>query len=221
MLPAAVLTAVAIAGWLASLGIPRVRAGAAPTSRVPRNPIARDVEATAACWLVQTADADRPGDRLLLSSGDPDAGQRQALRRKRAATERTATPAYLMLALVVGVGLGSVLAGIWSGGRVELGIVPLGAIGIVVMSVGLFRGRQYRRAGKRLAAAPSLFPDARRPASSWGSPPGCSMFRSKRSCSTAVRGKSAARCWPPATSSPSPASSRPRNPVTSCRMCCT
>jgi acyl-[acyl-carrier-protein]-phospholipid O-acyltransferase/long-chain-fatty-acid--[acyl-carrier-protein] ligase len=45
---------------------------------------------------------------------------------------------YLMLALVVGVGLGSVLAGIWSGGRVEVGIVPLGAIGIVVMSVGLF-----------------------------------------------------------------------------------
>src|SRR5262249_34359013 len=44
----------------------------------------------------------------------------------------------LMLALVIGIGLGSVLAGIWSGGRVELGIVPLGAMGIVVTSLALF-----------------------------------------------------------------------------------
>jgi len=36
--------------------------------------------------------------------------------------------------LVAGVGIGSVLAGYWSGGKVELGIVPLGALGIVVSS---------------------------------------------------------------------------------------
>jgi acyl-[acyl-carrier-protein]-phospholipid O-acyltransferase/long-chain-fatty-acid--[acyl-carrier-protein] ligase len=45
---------------------------------------------------------------------------------------------WLLLALVVGVALGSVLAGIWSGGRVELGIVPLGAVLIVVTSLALF-----------------------------------------------------------------------------------
>src|SRR5262249_25705251 len=33
---------------------------------------------------------------------------------------------------------GSLLAGLWSGGRVELGIVPLGAAGIAVMSLALF-----------------------------------------------------------------------------------
>ena len=36
----------------------------------------------------------------------------------------------LLASLIVGVGLGSVLAGIWSGGKVELGILPLGAGGL-------------------------------------------------------------------------------------------
>lgn len=40
--------------------------------------------------------------------------------------------------LVLGVGLGSVLAGIWSGGTVELGIVPLGATGITISAFLLF-----------------------------------------------------------------------------------
>jgi len=44
----------------------------------------------------------------------------------------------LLIALVVGVGLGSVLAGVWSGGRVELGILPLGAGGLVVTAFLLF-----------------------------------------------------------------------------------
>ncbi|MEE9603523.1 MAG: MFS transporter, partial [Thermoguttaceae bacterium] len=44
----------------------------------------------------------------------------------------------LLISLVIGVGLGSILAGVWSGGRVELGILPLGAGGIVVSSILLF-----------------------------------------------------------------------------------
>ncbi len=40
--------------------------------------------------------------------------------------------------LAIGVGAGSVLAGVWSGGRVELGIVPLGAAGIAASSMLLF-----------------------------------------------------------------------------------
>ena len=44
----------------------------------------------------------------------------------------------LLLALVVGVGLGSVLAGLWSSGRVELGILPLGAGGLAFSAVMLF-----------------------------------------------------------------------------------
>lgn len=43
----------------------------------------------------------------------------------------------LLLALVAGVGLGSVLAGKWSEGRVELGILPLGAGGMVIAAIFL------------------------------------------------------------------------------------
>ena len=53
------------------------------------------------------------------------------------ATEQSqVTP--LLIALVIGVGLGSVVAGIWSGGRVELGILPLGAGGLAIGSLLLF-----------------------------------------------------------------------------------
>lgn len=44
----------------------------------------------------------------------------------------------MLVILVAGVGMGSVLAGLWSGGKVELGIVPLGALGIAASSVSLF-----------------------------------------------------------------------------------
>ena len=44
----------------------------------------------------------------------------------------------LLAILVVGLGIGSVLAGIWSGGRVELGIVPLGALGIATSALLLY-----------------------------------------------------------------------------------
>ena len=44
----------------------------------------------------------------------------------------------LLAILVGGLGAGSVLAGWWSGGKVELGIVPLGTIGIIVSSLMLF-----------------------------------------------------------------------------------
>ena len=46
--------------------------------------------------------------------------------------------APLLAALVIGIGVGSVLAGVWSAGRVELGILPLGALGLVIMPLLLF-----------------------------------------------------------------------------------
>lgn len=44
----------------------------------------------------------------------------------------------LAIALVIGVGLGSVLAGVMSGGKVELGLVPLGAIVVCTGSLCLY-----------------------------------------------------------------------------------
>ncbi|MFO0906481.1 MAG: acyl-[ACP]--phospholipid O-acyltransferase [Pirellulales bacterium] len=53
--------------------------------------------------------------------------------------------APLLAALALGVGVGSVLAGIWSQGRVELGIVPLGGFLLAFCSMLLFtvRGTLY------------------------------------------------------------------------------
>ncbi|MGE3780065.1 MAG: MFS transporter [Pirellulaceae bacterium] len=53
-----------------------------------------------------------------------------------ALTESAKVP--LLISLVFGVGVGSVLAGIWSGGHVELGILPLGAAGIALCAMLLF-----------------------------------------------------------------------------------
>jgi acyl-[acyl-carrier-protein]-phospholipid O-acyltransferase/long-chain-fatty-acid--[acyl-carrier-protein] ligase len=44
----------------------------------------------------------------------------------------------LLISLVIGVGLGSILAGVWSGNHIELGILPLGAFGVSVCSMLLF-----------------------------------------------------------------------------------
>src|SRR6185295_10155531 len=44
----------------------------------------------------------------------------------------------LLVALILGVCVGSVLAGLCSGDHVELGLVPLGALGIAIASVLLF-----------------------------------------------------------------------------------
>jgi acyl-[acyl-carrier-protein]-phospholipid O-acyltransferase / long-chain-fatty-acid--[acyl-carrier-protein] ligase len=46
--------------------------------------------------------------------------------------------APMLAALVIGIGIGSVLAGVWSAGRVELGILPLGALGLVAVPVALY-----------------------------------------------------------------------------------
>jgi acyl-[acyl-carrier-protein]-phospholipid O-acyltransferase/long-chain-fatty-acid--[acyl-carrier-protein] ligase len=46
--------------------------------------------------------------------------------------------APLLVTLVIGIGVGSVLAGLWSKGHVELGILPVGALGLVIGSMLLF-----------------------------------------------------------------------------------
>jgi acyl-[acyl-carrier-protein]-phospholipid O-acyltransferase/long-chain-fatty-acid--[acyl-carrier-protein] ligase len=48
---------------------------------------------------------------------------------------------YLNVALALGIGLGSVSAGYLSGGKIEYGLVPLGAFGLSAMSTSLCVGR--------------------------------------------------------------------------------
>ena len=100
----------------------------------------------------------------------------------------------LLLALVLGVGFGSVLAGIWSGGRIELGILPLGAFGVAVCSMLLFTdGRQLIEpvAGhwQRHGLGPASTVLARGPV------PACFRSRWRHTCSIAARRRNEARCW--------------------------
>lgn len=44
----------------------------------------------------------------------------------------------LLVALVAGLGTGAVLAGLLSRGRIELGLLPVGAVGMIIFSVSLF-----------------------------------------------------------------------------------
>jgi acyl-[acyl-carrier-protein]-phospholipid O-acyltransferase / long-chain-fatty-acid--[acyl-carrier-protein] ligase len=51
---------------------------------------------------------------------------------------------FLMTSLALGIGMGSMLAGRWSGAKVEFGLVPLGAVGLGLCSVCLsFSYRSY------------------------------------------------------------------------------
>jgi len=128
-IPAALL-GVAVAGWMTSLLIRAVPA-ADPERRVPVNPFAETWAA------LRRLGSNRPLMRAALGIAffwllaslaqmNIDVYGIQELKRSQG-------DIGLMLGiLVLGLGAGSVLAGYWSSGRVELGIVPLGALGIVV-----------------------------------------------------------------------------------------
>lgn len=135
-LPAVVtVLAIAVIGWLLSLGI-RPLPAADPTLRMPRNPWAETLTS------LRHLESDRPLLRAAmgiaffwtLSSlaltnmdqlGEADLGLTQD------------SIGWLGMSLVLGVGIGSMLAGWWSNGHVELGIVPLGALGIAFWSMML------------------------------------------------------------------------------------
>ncbi|MCB9899117.1 MAG: MFS transporter [Planctomycetes bacterium] len=124
--------AVAVIGFLTSLGVPKV-APARPLAEIPRNPFAESwstwcdvrknrtllytVLGVGHFWLLgallQLELIDYAKETLGLGDGGA---------------------ALLMNSALIGIAVGSLLAARWSEGRVELGLVPLGA---AAMSVGL------------------------------------------------------------------------------------
>ncbi|MDA1214685.1 MAG: MFS transporter, partial [Planctomycetota bacterium] len=140
IVPASILLGVAVVGWMTSLMIQHLPAADA-ARRFPLNPfyetwkslsllksdvpLLRTTLGIAFFWMLAS---------LAQMNIDPFGEEVLSLDKTKNASEI----GILMAALVVGSGLGSVLAGIWSGGKVELGIVPLGAIGITLSSLLLF-----------------------------------------------------------------------------------
>ena len=132
-LPAVALIGTAALGWLASLLI-RPLPAANPVCVFPTNP-------AASTWNnLKFLCSDRPTLRVALGIAffwsmaalaqlNIDTYTIHELER----TQREVGPLLGVLAL--GVGVGSVLAGLWSGGKVELGIVPLAALVIAASSL--------------------------------------------------------------------------------------
>jgi acyl-[acyl-carrier-protein]-phospholipid O-acyltransferase/long-chain-fatty-acid--[acyl-carrier-protein] ligase len=138
-LAAIVLIGVAVVGTLTSLPIPALTAGD-PTRRFPW-------DAPQQTWRdLRTLASNLPLMRVALGIAffyalaalaqlNIDQLASEGLAGAQVA-ESAKSP--LLLALIAGVCVGSVLAGIWSGDHVELGILPLGAFGVALFSLLLF-----------------------------------------------------------------------------------
>lgn len=206
---------VAIAGWLAALRLRHVPA-ADPQAPPPVNALAstgrdlgelfgsRKLLATAAgivfFWAL-AAIAQLNVDQFAFESG--------------ATSQTQIVP--LLVALVGGIGLGSLLAGklsrrgIDEGSAVDLGFVPLGGL---VMTIGCFALALCGTGIFPADAASGGFPGrSSHPSSGWwcsASVPACSTCRSKPICRSRARRPAGARSSPRSTCSCSPACSWPR-----------
>lgn len=152
---AAALLGVAVLGTVASLYIRRLPA-ANPERRIEINPItetapalrllfsdvrlARTALGIAFFWMLAS---------LSQLNIDPFGEQVLGLPKEQVGV--------LMAVLVAGMGFGSVLAGWWSGGRVELGIVPLGAIGIIVSALFTFLASTFMDSTLSPMAQPAFY----------------------------------------------------------------
>ncbi|MHC4404932.1 MAG: MFS transporter [Planctomycetota bacterium] len=127
----ATLIGVALVGWIASLFIGRLRP-ANPSRRFPfemagqtfrdlrtlatRRPLLLASLASAYFWALG-----------LLANVNVDKFARPEL-----VTDQQHV-GWLLGILMLGIGIGSALAGIWSAGKVELGLVPIGAFGMALV----------------------------------------------------------------------------------------
>ncbi len=130
---AVVLIGVAVLGWIASLFIGRLKP-ANPQRVFPKNPAAQTVRDLAALA------AKRP--ILLAALGSTYFWSLGVLAQlnidKFAQFELLVQQEYvgfLLAVLTLGIGVGAFVAGIWSAGKIELGIVPLGAAGMAIAAI--------------------------------------------------------------------------------------
>jgi acyl-[acyl-carrier-protein]-phospholipid O-acyltransferase/long-chain-fatty-acid--[acyl-carrier-protein] ligase len=132
---AVVLLGIAVVGWLASLSIKRLPA-ADPQRRIPLNPFLQ-------CYF-DLKELCRHRILLLAAVGSTyfwTLGLLIQLTIDKLAVPELVGPrgqafvGPMLGILTLGIGLGSMLAGVWSHGRIERGLVPFGALGITVVSL--------------------------------------------------------------------------------------
>jgi acyl-[acyl-carrier-protein]-phospholipid O-acyltransferase / long-chain-fatty-acid--[acyl-carrier-protein] ligase len=138
LLPAAVLVGLAVAGWLAALALVR-RPAADPAAAAPWNALGRTWRDLADLAAHRELAAAAAGIVFFWALGAV-----AQLNVDQYATEAGATAqgqiVPLLVALVSGIGLGSLVAGRVSTRGINLGLVPAGALVMAVASVALACG---------------------------------------------------------------------------------
>ncbi len=133
---AVVLIGLAVAGWIASLMIMKLQA-ANPSRTFPWDMASQTLRDLTILGTDRALLRVALGTTFFWSLALMVQLNIDQFAFEGGATEQQQVSA-LLAALIVGVGLGSVLAGLWSGGKVELGILPLGAGGLAVFSFLLY-----------------------------------------------------------------------------------
>jgi len=131
--PALVLIGVAVVGTLTSLLIPRLTA-ANPQRQFELNPAAAVARDMRTLWKDRVIRRTALGIAFFWMLASLAQSNVDPFGEFTLGMEKT-TVGLLGAILVVGLGAGSVIAGLVSGDKVELGIVPIGAMGIAVSSV--------------------------------------------------------------------------------------
>ncbi len=135
-LSASVLVGFALVGLLASVFVTRI-AAANPARRFPWNSARQTWTDLRSLWIHRGLWRVAWGITFFWSLGTLANLNIDQFAFARGASRQTeVTP--LLACLVAGIGGGSVLAGILSRGKIELGLLPLGAFGIASSLLGLF-----------------------------------------------------------------------------------
>jgi acyl-[acyl-carrier-protein]-phospholipid O-acyltransferase/long-chain-fatty-acid--[acyl-carrier-protein] ligase len=154
-IPAVTLVGIAVAGTATSLMV-RTPSAAAPEKPLEWNPVTETWPAlrllAADVRILRTALGI--GFFWMLASlaqlnVDPFANEGLHLPKEHVG--------ILMAVLVAGLGAGSVLAGVWSQGKVELGIVPLGALGIAISGFSVYVASRFVDPSSAIASQPAFY----------------------------------------------------------------
>lgn len=132
---AAALLGVAAIGLGSSFFIGRL-APANRSARFPFNPFFQVGRDLAFLWSMRALLAAALASGLFWGLGAMSQPAIDKLARPELVTEQHFV-GYLLAALNIGIAFGAFLAGLWSAGRIELGLVPWGALGIVLMALGV------------------------------------------------------------------------------------
>jgi acyl-[acyl-carrier-protein]-phospholipid O-acyltransferase/long-chain-fatty-acid--[acyl-carrier-protein] ligase len=128
------LIGVAVAGWVASLFIGQLQP-VNPTRPLPRNPFSETVRDLGLLVRHRPLLLAALASAFFWSLGALSQVNIAKLAKPELVGNDQQFVGPLLAILMLGIGLGSLLAGMWSRGKVELGIVPVGAAGISVTAM--------------------------------------------------------------------------------------